>query len=222
MAIRHYAYGFVPETYLAGLLKAGTAGGKFSPESLRSYAETVVRGANAQQQAILKNLRFEEDEWLRSLEDDPTLVEWLEIALVPHLRQLPSLSHREAHSYFVLRRILPTMGWSQADVDALILGESLASLPIKSSNSALVPWFSQTGWHCGWMDRETVRRRADALADTAAGFTGMGTEQRSALADWTAKSPVEQDGAIRDAFADAGEMLEKAWENGWAVVLMFE
>src|SRR6266700_7056944 len=126
MAIRHHAYGFGPDAYLSDLRAASGVDRTLFAESLQVHAKAVVQQADEVGRDILKYLRYEE-EWLGLSEGKPQCVEWLEISLIPHLRPLPSLSHREAHSYFVLDRILPTLGWTKADVDLLIHGKNLDS-----------------------------------------------------------------------------------------------
>src|SRR5277367_4897738 len=101
MAIRHHAYGFAPEEYLSALYSASVVGGAADPDALRSHAAAIAKSANGEARKILDYLRYD-DEWWNAEPSGSGVPEWLEISLIPHLRPLPSLSHHEPHSYFVL------------------------------------------------------------------------------------------------------------------------
>jgi hypothetical protein len=221
MAIRHHAYGFAPAAYLAALRTACVAGGAAHPEALRAHAAAIVQGADAAARMILEYLRYD-DEWWHPQTIGSGVPQWLEISLIPHLRPLPSLSHLEPHSYFVLDRVLPTMGWPKADVNLLIRGESLESLPRIWGDPLLSPWFRHFRQHTGWMDRASVTRLAVALDGVEESFRHPSALQIGALADWQARSLTDRERAISAAFADATEMLRRAEKEALAVLLLFE
>lgn len=220
MAVRHHAYTFDPHAFLESLRRACTAGARFRPEALQAHARAIIDQADAASRELLTYLRYD-DEWLLPEQAMPA-PRWLVIALVPHLSPLTGLSHGEAHAYFVLDRILPVAGWPRADVDLLIRGESLDTLPRTLGDPVLAPWFQGLRQHGGWLNRASLRRLADALERDAQHFRHPGAREAAALADWSRQGERPLQEVTTAAFADAADMLHGARQRGHAIFVLFE
>jgi len=221
MAVRHHAYGFDPSAYLAAMTQCCVVGGVPRPEALRVEAEAIVARATGPSRDVLEYLRYDE-EWLHPTTAEPAWREWLVCSLVPHLTPLPSLSNREPHSFFVLEKVLPIAGWRKADVDLLILGRSLDTLPELLAAEPLKPLFHHMRQYGGWVEAASVSRLRLELERVRAHFFSPGMAERQGVEEWLRARSRLPEQVLPASFTDAMDMLEGAGTEGRALFMLFE
>lgn len=208
MAVRHHSYAFSPAAYLEAVRRSCLVGGALQPEAMRAQAEAVVRGASGSSRDLLDFLRYDEEQWLPPRDAPPAWREWLMLLLVPHLEPRVSLSQREPHGYFVLDRVLPALGWPRPEVDLLIRGESLDSLPARMGIPMPAELFHGLGTSGGgWIPAESFPRLRLALEQVRPRFLRPGEQERQALAGWLEQQSRSPQEVLTGAFLDAVEML---------------
>ncbi|HEX8698271.1 MAG TPA: hypothetical protein VF815_05510 [Myxococcaceae bacterium] len=167
-------------------------------------------------------LRYDEEEWLPPPEAEPAWRQWLILLLVPHLAPLTSLSHREPHGYAALDRVLLFAGWTRPEVDLLIRGESLDTLPGKAGVAMPSTLFRQLRQYGGWIDSGTAARLRLGLERVRWHFLQPGEPERHALGNWMQGEPERAGQVLAGAFQDAVDMLQGASGDGQALFVVFE
>lgn len=220
MAVRHHAFGFDGEKYLAAVARAVGPGPRFRWRDLAAEARRVTESANPETRAVLAYLRFDED-WLDT-GSEFSASRLLAVVLAEQLEALPSLSSPGQHDWWVLERIASIAGWNRSDVDRLVRGAPLASLPVALGRPDLIPVFQDSREPGGVLPAPSVGPMAIALASLEHRFRCPGQQDAAALGD---SLPAVKTGpglahVTSGAFDNALAMLRAA--KGQSIFLLFE
>ncbi len=209
MAVLHYAYTFHLPAFRERLLTRCISGNTYHPDALLAWAKDVTMTASSTTAEALMALRYDED-WLRTVPRDevqPHL--WLIAALAENFERTPSLSHRFKTNFYVLKQVLPLLGWSAEQTDRLWLGNNLADL-VEEIDSELIASFPHVSLYRGWLDRAAVESFLHWFAAHPVLFRSPDRQVQNALAEYAASVQRSVPGLLLSAYADAVDMLDTA------------
>lgn len=223
MAIIHRAYTFDPVQFHTRLEERVIQHGQLALDALYNLVTTIVANASETTLKALEDMRFN-SEWLDvSDEEVSRLPNWYMIVLAQALSPAPSLSNRLMSSYGVLERILPIVGWTDAEIRLLVQGNRLHTLVESSGNPLLRDKFyygvDQFGGWLSLIDIESLLSRLLAIEER---FMSPSPQLIGSLLDfaqWWSQSPIEM---ISKAYADAKEMLQTAVERSSALFMILD
>ncbi|MBZ0091914.1 MAG: hypothetical protein K8F27_06795 [Sulfuricellaceae bacterium] len=209
MAVLHYAFTFHLPAFRERFLTRCIGGDAYHSDVLLAWAKDVSSTASGAAAEALMALRYDED-WLRAAppgEVQPHL--WLLAALAEKFERAPSLSHRFKANFYVLKQVLPLMGWSAEQTDRLWLGNDLADL-VQEIDSELSASFPHASLYRGWLDRAAIESFLHWFAAHPALFRSPDTAVRQALSEYAAsvQAPVHE--VLLSAYKDAVDMLDTA------------
>lgn len=213
MALIHRAFTFDVDK-LERKLQPAIVNGRLEPLALFQLAVQVVEKASSSTIQVLDWLRFDQD-WL-NISDTQTMRShlWSLINLADLLSPSPSLSDNHLGSYSVLKLILPLAGWSDTDVNTMIVGSPLSTL-LKILNDSLSEddYVASKQLHgYGWISLEEVQNLLYKLKQSEGYFLNQVEESSQKILQWTEASSAtlkeDSKNLLRYAYADGINMLQ--------------
>ena len=213
MAFTHRAFLFRSLEFHRRLETQILSGENIDTTSLLGFATKISENASGASLRALESIRFDSS-WL-DLKDPDSWIgnELYMIALTENVTEAPSLSNRSTLSYQVIERLLPLLGWRIEEVNRLSRGDPLDTLPTISQNQLFVEVFNALSQFGGWLDLASVTTLRAKLGISIDMASGSKTSLISSITNLSTLCGQDPEIMIENAFADATDMLNAAFEN---------
>jgi len=222
MAVIHRAYTFDPKRFHSVIRQNVFTNHQFDADRLLELARKVVANASVTVQQNLETLRFDSG-WLDTSEDIAQAYLWYLILLSQELSPTASLSNRYLGSYSVLRLVLPLAGWDASEIQKLISGHPLHTLPESLDEDFLDDERSFLDQYGGWLslsEIELLESRLKAAKNHFSSYAipSIDTLTKAAI-DVSATYSLSTEGRLEKAYADGINMLQEALTKGEALFI---
>lgn len=181
---------------------------------LHQIASQIFKDATEVTREIFELIRCDEH-WLAGEMSEPN--RWYVMALVGVLQPSPRLPLASRN---VLWYALPVLGWTKAEVDTLLLGKDLTSLPRSDPN----PLFGQTftglyQYGGGWLNQAALESLLNKLGNVEDAFRVVSNELSDAVRFYSQLVKGDSSTLLNSAYHDAVEMLRAPLEQGRALFI---
>jgi hypothetical protein len=225
MAIIHKAYSFDLQKFQALVTGCVFIDTHLDSIQLLELARKVVANASTVTNQSLRDLRFD-SEWLNSGEDIARTYLWYLIVLAGELSPVASLSTRYMGSYTVLQAILPLAGWSNSEMQKLISGSPLCTLPEALRHDFLDAERNALDQFGGWLSLGEIKVLKEHLENSRSYFSSSFTESIDALrkADnaVSAVNSLSPEERMEKAYKDGIDMLQEAINKEGALLSILD
>ena len=235
MGVVHRAYRFEPVLFHKYLQSNLMVGDRLSLEALRTLAVTTVDSANESTRQALNAIRFT-PESLKASGDSPEAEqdfaeprvrinhagELYMAILCGNLSPVPSLSNRLQISWQVLEIGLPHLGWNINDVKSLIYGYPLHSLVKSSGIAQFASIFTGVDQFGGWLSYGATASLISKISKARSAIQATTQGLPSNLIELAELGSTDPRDMIRDAYADALEMLQTVLDKSQVLFLVLD
>ncbi|MBA3874773.1 MAG: hypothetical protein H0X30_37060, partial [Anaerolineae bacterium] len=185
---------------------------------LHTVAKSTVENASDRVKQILSDFKYDK-EWLDDPDGDNSQAYlWYTINLMSILKPCPSLSNnRFRHSHLILEKVLPTIGWSNKDVQKLIFGNSsIVQLLDTADEQALFVNLSLLG---GCLAVHEIQIMLLHLEEASEQFHAPSPLITNWMQEFIENSNLSQTDVLKMAYFDCQDMLKTALQRHEALYL---
>lgn len=225
MAMIHKSYTFDPAKFQSVIRKNAFNKNTFESRLLLKLANNVVNRASITTQKYLDSLRFDM-EWLDTESESARTHLWYLIALSEVLSPTPSLSNRYLGSFSILRLILPLGGWQSHEIEKLLKGLPLHTLPEFLDDDFLGTERFALDQFGGWLSRDDIsllQERLGSVQDYFSISSSLSIEELAkASISLSTNYLMNQTELLEKSYADAMEMLQSATNLNEALFIILD
>ncbi len=225
MAVIHKSYTFDAKRFHAVISQNAFINYHLDADRLLELARKVVANASVTVQQNLETLRFG-SEWLDTSEDIARTYLWYLIVLSQELSPTASLSNRYLGSYSVLSLVLPLAGWDSSEIQKLISGRPLHTLPESLDEDFLSDERNFLDQYGGWLSLPEVKLLESRLRAAKNHFSSSATSSidtlTKAASDVSAAYSLSAEERLEKAYADGINMLQEAMNKGEALFIILD
>jgi len=222
MAVRHFAYGFKPQNFIAELRTCCHDRGQLQVRKLHDCAQRTLENRTDAIDEALIALRYGET-WIDGAEDEADVAEkWFVLALLKHLHKVPSLGRARPMHHVVLRALLPGTRWAGADIHRLIYGDGLASILCDSQIVVEPGTFAALPDYAGWLSGASVFDLQQKLTAVRGALMNLSQDQKRCLEQIFPAGQVDSAEVCQQAYESGQRMLGGAIRKKQALFLVLD